>query len=109
MRDIGVLLAAPMIRSAQNRFRYPPILAPDYGTADLHAKQVWVEPPSSALNMTLPTFADEHRRLQHGARSASAAIDRYILSTGYSAANTPAAIDAVDRWDRQTDGRSTVT
>jgi len=27
-----------------------------------------VEPPSSALNMTLPAFAAQRRRLQHGAR-----------------------------------------
>jgi len=27
------------------------------------------EPPPSALNMTLPAFAAERRRLQHGARS----------------------------------------
>jgi len=32
-------------------------------------KHVRVEAPPSALNMTLPAFAAEHRRLQHGARS----------------------------------------
>jgi len=51
-------------------------------------------------------------RLQHGARSAPAAIDRYLLPAGRSAANPPAAVSAVDRWDRRTDiytdGRLTV-
>jgi len=46
--------------------------------------------------MTLPAFAAERRRLPHGARSATAAIDRYLLHTGRSAANPPAAV-AVDR------------
>ena len=32
-------------------------------------QRVSVEPPSSALNMTLPAFAVERRRLQHSARS----------------------------------------
>jgi len=39
--------------------------------------------------MTLPAFAAEHRRLQHGARS-----HRYLLSTGRSAANPPTAVAA---------------
>ena len=56
--------------------------------------------------MTLPAFAAERRRLQHGARSALAAIDRHVLSTGRSAANSPAAVAAVDRRDRRTDGRT---
>jgi len=41
---------------------------------------------------------------------APAAIDRYLLPAGHSAANPPAAVAAVDRWgrqrDRQTDGRT---
>jgi len=56
--------------------------------------------------MTLPAFAAERRRLQHGARSALAAIDRHVLSTERSAANSPAAVAAVDRRDRRTDGRT---
>jgi len=32
-----------------------------------------------------------------------AAIDRYFLSAGRSAAKPPAAVAAVDRWDTQTD------
>jgi len=59
--------------------------------------------------MTLPAFAAERRRLPYGARSASAAVDRYLLPAGRSAANQPAATVAIDRWDRQTDGRPTVT
>jgi len=35
-----------------------------------------------------------------------AAIDRYFLPTRRSAANSPHATAAVDRWDRQTDGRT---
>jgi len=53
--------------------------------------------------MTLPAFAAERRRLLHGTRSALAAINRYLLSTGRSAANPPAAVAAVARWVRQTD------
>jgi len=49
----------------------------------------------------------------HGARSAPAAVDRCLLPARGSAANPPAAVAAVDRWDRetegQTDGRPTVT
>jgi len=37
-------------------------------------------------------------------RAAAAAIDRYLLQT--HAANPPTAAAAVDRWDRQTDGRT---
>jgi len=41
--------------------------------------------------------------------TAPAAIDRYFLLAGRSAANPPAVVAVVDRWDRQTDRRSTVT
>jgi len=37
--------------------------------AAVGTKQVCVEPPPSAPNMTLPTLAAELRRLQHGDRS----------------------------------------
>jgi len=37
------------------------------------------------------------------------AADRHLLPAERSAANPPASAAAVDRWDRQTDGRSTVT
>ena len=57
--------------------------------------------------MTLPAFAAERRRLQHGARSAPAAIDWYLLPARGSAANpASAAVAAVGRWDRRTDGRT---
>jgi len=57
--------------------------------------------------MTLPAFADaapllltaERQRLLHGA---PAAIDRYLLLLGCSAANPPHATAAVGRWDSQT-------
>jgi len=49
--------------------------------------------------MTLPAFAAERRRLQHGARS-------YFLPAGRWATNPPASVAAVDRWDRRTDGRT---
>jgi len=41
--------------------------------------------------------------VQHDTRSAPAAIDRHLLSAGRSTANPPAA---VDRWDRETNGRT---
>jgi len=37
--------------------------------------------------------------LQHGARGALAAINRYLLTAGRSAANPAAAVAAVDRQD----------
>jgi len=57
--------------------------------------------------MTLAAFAAKRRRLLHGASasSAPASIDRYLLPAGRSEENPPAAVAAVDRWDRQTDGR----
>ena len=64
-----------------------------------------MQPPPSDPNATLSAFAAE--RLQHGARSTAATIDRYLLSAKRSAVNPPAAIAADDRWDRQTDGRTT--
>jgi len=41
-----------------------------------------------------------------GTRIALAVVDRYLLPTGRSAANPPAAAAAVDRWDGRTDGRT---
>jgi len=41
-----------------------------------------------------------------GTRMALAVVDRYLLPTGRSAANPPAAAAAVDRWDGRTDGRT---
>jgi len=62
--------------------------------------------------MTLPAFATERGHLHeisiHSgyAAPAPAAVDRYILPAGRSAANPPHAAAAVDRTDRQTDGRT---
>jgi len=57
--------------------------------------------------MTLPACAAELRRLQHDARIALTAIDRYILPARRSAANPPTAVAAVDRQDARKDGRTT--
>ena len=64
---------------------------------------------SSGCQHDATTFAAEPWRLQHGTHSVPAAIDRYLLSAGRSAANPPATIAAVYHWDRRTDGRPTVT
>jgi len=55
-------------------------------------QQVCVRPPPSAVNVTLPAFDTECRRLLHGARSPPAAIGRYLLFEGRSAANPPAPL-----------------
>jgi len=39
-------------------------------------------------------------------KSFSAAIGQHLLPAGHSAANSPAAVAAVDRWYRQTDRRT---
>jgi len=67
---------------------------------------VLIDSLPSALNITLPAFAAERRRLRHGALSAPAAIDRYLLPAGRSAANPPPAAAAAERRDRQADGRT---
>ena len=61
-------------------------------------EQVCVEPPPSALNMTLPAFVAERWRLQHGARSylSMSPADRALSSK-------PAGHR---RRGRQTDGRT---
>jgi len=62
-------------------------------------KQVCVEPPSSALNMTLSAFAVEHRRLQHG-------------PAAKQQTRRPPLLLFNDWWrsrDRRTDGHPTVT
>ena len=72
--------------------RLPSHPLPLYGA---HYKQVCVEPRTSALNMTLPA--------ERGARS----------YRSISAADAPAVVAVVDRWDSETngrtDGRPTVT
>jgi len=60
--------------------------------------------------MTLPATADERWRLHQMSSdswyAAPAAIDRYLLPGPALTANPPAAAVAVDRRDRQTDGRT---
>jgi len=74
-------------------------------------KQVCVEPLLSALNMMLPAFAAKHGHPKgvsiEGwyAAPTPAAIDRHILPAGCSAANSPAAVAAIDDGtNRQIDG-----
>ena len=55
----------------------------------------------SSLSVML--YLDSHLLLSANAHSAPAAIDRYFLLAGRSAANLPVAVGAVDQWDRQTD------
>jgi len=56
-----------------------------------------------ALNVMLPVFAAVRRR---ACNMAPAAIDRSIsLARRMLSRNSPAAIAAVDRWDRRTDAR----
>ena len=54
-----------------------------------------------------PAFAVEGRHA-HSTRfpRVTSVIDRYLLSTGHSAANPPAAVAVVCRWDRWTDARA---
>jgi len=66
-----------------------------------------VQPRSSAVNTTLPAFAAERRAAAPLPLGAGAAVvDRYLLLARRSAANPPHPAAAVDRWDRQTDGRT---
>jgi len=61
-------------------------------------KQVCVEPPPSALDLTLPAFAAERRRRDVQNNAGAAAIDRCLPPVGRSAANPPAAVAAVGRY-----------
>jgi len=70
-------------------------------------QQVCVEFPLSAVNVTLLAFVAERRRLQHGAHSAPAAIDRYLLPARRSAANPrPPLLLSIDGTDKRTDGQN---
>jgi len=55
----------------------------------------------------LPVFAAEHRAAGAVLTTvgAIAAVNQYLLHAGRSAANRPAALATVDRWDRQMDAR----
>ena len=63
----------------------------------------WVcfEPPPSALKVTLPAFAAERRRLQHGARSC-----RSTYPACMALSSKPAGRRCCCRLTRQTDGRT---
>ena len=78
-------------------------------------QQVCVGPPSSALNMTLPAFAAERRRLQQMSTDSSARSYRSISADSARAqqqtGRTPPllSIDATERrTDGQTDGHRTL-
>jgi len=70
-------------------------------TTHRNRKQVYVKPPPSALDMTLPAFAAEHGRMQEisidswYATPVPAAVDRYLLRAGRSAANHTHAAAAI--------------
>jgi len=61
--------------------------------------------------VTLLAFPAERRVAVRRAAGCpvAAAVGRYLLPAGPTAANPPHAAAAVDRWDRQTDGHRTVT
>ena len=65
-------------------------------TAERLAKQICVQPRSSAVNTALPAFAAERRRT---------AIDRYLLPAGAQQQIPLHAAAVVDRRDRRTDAR----
>ena len=65
---------------------------------------------NSAVNMTLPnSLLSAVLRRRCCRAPASAAVDRHFLPARRSTANPPHSAVAVERWDRQTDGRLTVT
>ena len=72
------------------------------------ASQVCVQPPSSAVSVTLPAFAAERWLLQHGACSA-----RSIYPAHRAFSSKPAGrrccCRSMGQTDRETDGHSTVT
>jgi len=66
--------------------------------------------PHLLLSAVLRRSAAERAcRWYASAAPAPAAVDRYLLPAERSAANPPAITVAAGRWDRQTDGRSTVS
>jgi len=66
--------------------------------ADYNEQVGVLQPPPSAVNVTLPAFAAECRRLLHGARS----------WRSLSPARRLPLLLSIDGTDRRTDGRSTV-
>ena len=93
------LAAAPPITSAANA-RHKWLLQNLRSRRNCPRRKTSLCCPPVPLNMSLPAFAAERRRLLHGAP----APDRYLLPTERRAANPPATAAAVDRRDRQTDG-----
>jgi len=73
-------------------------------------KQVCVQLPTLGVNVTLLAFAAERRAAAPLLLSADrAAIDRYILPAGHTAANLQQRNAAGKLWDRRTDGLPSVT
>jgi len=69
-------------------------------------KSICVQLPTSAVNVALPAFAAGRRAATPLPLSAGrAAIDRYLLSAGLTAANPQQRRAAGEYRDRQTDGR----
>ena len=72
-------------------------------------EQVCVQPPLSAVNVTLPAFTAERRHLLRrycwALAPAAQCYPSVSPAPGRSAAKHPHAAAAVDRWDRQTDRR----
>ena len=70
---------------------------------DISKNPVCVEPSQSAVSVTLPAFAAEGRRLQHGAHSCRS----ISLAAGCSVAtHQPPLLLSIDGTDRQMDGRT---
>jgi len=71
-------------------------------------KLVCVQLPTSADNVTLLELAAKRHAAVRlaAARPAAAAVDRYLLSAGPTAANPPQRHAVVDRRDRETDRRT---
>ena len=89
-----------MIALCKSTFTIP------YHTIPYH-EQVCVQLPTSAVNVALPASAAVRRRAAapRCCGTGRAAIDRYLLAAGPTAANPPHAAAAGER-DRQTDGRT---
>jgi len=73
-------------------------------------RQVCVQPSTAAVNVTLLAFAADRRAAAAPLllRAGRAAIDRYLLPAGSTAANPPHAAAAVDNWDIQTERRTDI-
>ena len=76
---------------------------------DLQTTSISVQLHTPAVNEALPAFAAARRAAAPCCCGAGrAAIDRYLLPAGPTAANPPHAA-ATGEWDRQMDGHRTVT